>query len=103
VSVRPNVAIEPMDLAKAERKDSPFRSNKTHDPLIKWGRKQMLPSQLISIPKMFQANIAVATLMASTRSVCARERMSTSFTSASFILRRLSLKSASPNRAKAGA
>jgi Tripartite tricarboxylate transporter family receptor len=43
-----------------------------------------LPSQLISIPKMFQTNIAAETLIASTRSACARERMSTPIASANF-------------------
>jgi hypothetical protein len=56
------------------------------------GAQPMLPSQLISIPKMFQANIAVATLIASTRSGCARERMSTSIVSGNFISRGLPLK-----------
>jgi tripartite-type tricarboxylate transporter receptor subunit TctC len=56
------------------------------------GHVCVLPAseQLISIPKMFQATIAVATLTASTRSVCARERMSIPISSANFILRRLS-------------
>jgi hypothetical protein len=58
-------------------------------PRAELSQVALLPSQLISIPKMFQANIAAEILIASTRSACARERMSTPIASANFILRRL--------------